>query len=93
MERLKENMVLKGMNNVHSGLGILLGAGRISANTYEKILALLSDDDKDSAASRESHLAGDKEPSSGSWQSDNKQAHQTDQDPEMSLIDLQHGMK
>ncbi|KAK6836965.1 hypothetical protein PG987_007460 [Apiospora arundinis] len=55
MDRQKDNLVLKGMNNVHSrqGLGILLGAGRISANTHEQILALLNDDDMESGASGE----------------------------------------
>ncbi|KAK8859049.1 Brasilane terpene glycosides biosynthesis cluster protein D [Apiospora arundinis] len=93
MDRQKDNLVLKGMNNVHSGLGILLGAGRISANTHEQILTLLNDDDMESGASGGSSLAGGaKKANPGSWRGNHHHSEQADPDSPVSLIDLQHGI-
>lgn len=113
MDRQKENMVLKGMSNVHSvsvnsrarqrtpslisaqGLGILLGVGHISSSTHEQILALLSDDEKESKASAETKndVPRPKNLGQTSWLSDNPLPRQAGPDPAVSLIDLQQGMR
>ncbi|KAI2464665.1 hypothetical protein F4781DRAFT_412267 [Annulohypoxylon bovei var. microspora] len=41
---MTSEVVGKGMTQVHTGLGILLGAGRISSTTHEEILILLNKD-------------------------------------------------
>ncbi|KAI1208570.1 uncharacterized protein F4807DRAFT_461506 [Annulohypoxylon truncatum] len=41
---MSSDLVSKGMAQVFTGLGILLGAGRISSATHEEIMALLSAD-------------------------------------------------
>ncbi|KAI1453323.1 hypothetical protein F4805DRAFT_444061 [Annulohypoxylon moriforme] len=48
---MSSDLVNKGMAQVFTGLGILLGAGRISSATHEEILALLSADPGSSSAS------------------------------------------
>ncbi|KAK8062140.1 hypothetical protein PG997_014237 [Apiospora hydei] len=88
MDRQKDSMVLKGMSSVHSGLSILLGVGRISANTHEQILALLNDDDKESNTSSgtKNNVTNLKKPNQTSWRD------KDGPDSAVSLIDLQHGL-
>ncbi|KAM0817263.1 putative C3H1-type domain-containing protein [Seiridium cardinale] len=50
MDRQREALITRGLTQLHTGLGILLGAGRISSATHERILALVNTDD-DSAIS------------------------------------------
>lgn len=38
-------VIARGMTSVYTGLGILLGAGKISSATHEQILALINSDD------------------------------------------------
>ncbi|KAK8112476.1 hypothetical protein PG984_013002 [Apiospora sp. TS-2023a] len=96
MDRQKENMVLKGMSSVHSGLGILLGVGRISANTHEQILALLNDDEKESNASAgttENDVARPKSLERADLRSKPYyMPRHLRPDPAISLTDLQQGM-
>ncbi|KAI0120640.1 hypothetical protein BJ170DRAFT_163004 [Xylariales sp. AK1849] len=52
MDRHREVMVSRGLIQVHTGLGILLGAGHISSATHEQILALVNTEESSSPHSR-----------------------------------------
>ncbi|KAF7534555.1 hypothetical protein G7054_g6108 [Neopestalotiopsis clavispora] len=45
MDSQRDAMVTRGLTQLHTGLGILLGAGRISTTTHEQILALINGND------------------------------------------------
>ncbi|KAK8030198.1 hypothetical protein PG993_011489 [Apiospora rasikravindrae] len=65
----QENMVMRGMNSIHSGLGILLGAGRISSDTHRDITALLNNKNtaSNSFAGARNGVAKVKGSQSASW--------------------------
>ncbi|KAK8063211.1 hypothetical protein PG996_007863 [Apiospora saccharicola] len=94
MDRQKENMVLKGMSSVHSGLGILLGVGRISASTHDQILALLNDDENESNASAgtKNDVARPKNLERADLRPKPYKPRHLRPDPAISLTDLQQGM-
>ncbi|KAI1416436.1 hypothetical protein F5Y13DRAFT_186056 [Hypoxylon sp. FL1857] len=60
----QDEMVNKGLAQVYTGLGILLGAGRISSATHERILALINAN-QDHVAGIEKSDAGASETPSG----------------------------
>ncbi|CAJ2505359.1 Uu.00g127530.m01.CDS01 [Anthostomella pinea] len=45
MDNNRESIISKGMTQVHMGLGILLGAARISSGTHEQIMRLVNADE------------------------------------------------
>ncbi|KAI1141427.1 hypothetical protein F5Y05DRAFT_260897 [Hypoxylon sp. FL0543] len=49
-------MINKGMAQVYTGLGILLGAGRISSATHEQILALINSEQGPTTAAEKSNV-------------------------------------
>ncbi|ETS77960.1 hypothetical protein PFICI_10022 [Pestalotiopsis fici W106-1] len=51
MDTQRDAMVTRGLTQLHTGLGILLGAGRISTATHEQILALINNNDDNPNAS------------------------------------------
>ncbi|KAK8078747.1 hypothetical protein PG994_002554 [Apiospora phragmitis] len=95
MDRQKDNMVLKGMSSVHSGLGILLGVGRISANTHEQIIALLNDNNDESSASERAKniITKPKNLNCRTPCQRDPPLSRSDPDSAVSLIDLQHGLR